>query len=131
MYLWKWYDKRLMGWWNVRNSEEKGGWKYDIYESQHPPQLNLLHVLMQPCMGLFKNIWHLELWLYMMMSFNNECLQDMWKTWVTTYIFLWLVLVWQPWIWLVLVWQPWIQRMLVLVLTTFISFYVLFSSIIM
>lgn len=34
MYVWKWYDKRLMGWWNVRNSEEKGGWKYDIYESQ-------------------------------------------------------------------------------------------------
>ena len=35
MYLWKWYDKKLMGWWNVRNSEEKGGWKYDISESQY------------------------------------------------------------------------------------------------
>ncbi len=34
MYVWRWYDKRLMGWWNVRNSEEKGRWKYDIYESQ-------------------------------------------------------------------------------------------------
>ena len=112
MYVWKWYDNRLMGWWNVRNSEEKGGWKYDISESQHPPQLNLLHVLMQPCMGLFKNIWHLELWLYMIMSFNNECFQNMWKTWATTYIFLWLVLVW----------QPWIQRMLVKCWVKILSF---------
>jgi len=35
MYLWKWYDEGLLGWWNVRNSEGKGGWKYDISESQH------------------------------------------------------------------------------------------------
>ena len=35
MYLWKWYDKGLIGRWNVRNSEGKGGWKYDISESQH------------------------------------------------------------------------------------------------
>ena len=34
MYLWKWYDAGLIGWWNVRNSEGKGGWKYDISEPQ-------------------------------------------------------------------------------------------------
>jgi len=33
MYLWKWYDEGLIGRWNVRNSEGKGGWKYDISES--------------------------------------------------------------------------------------------------
>ena len=42
MYLWKWYDERLMGWWNVTNSEGKGGWKYDISESQHPPPIELV-----------------------------------------------------------------------------------------
>jgi len=35
MYLWKWYDEGLIGRWNVRNSEGKGGWKYNISESQH------------------------------------------------------------------------------------------------
>ena len=33
MYLSKWYDEGLIGRWNVRNSEGKGGWKYDISES--------------------------------------------------------------------------------------------------
>jgi len=34
MYLWKWYDEGLIGRWNVRNSEGKGGWKYNISEPQ-------------------------------------------------------------------------------------------------
>jgi hypothetical protein len=56
--LCKWYDKRLMGLRNVRNGEGKRGYKCDISEAQHAPQLNLLHVFMQPCMDLLKNFWH-------------------------------------------------------------------------
>ncbi len=33
MNLWEWSNETLIGWWNVRNSEEKGGWKYDISKS--------------------------------------------------------------------------------------------------
>ena len=47
-------------WINVKNGEGKGGWKYDISESQHTPQLNLLHVLMQLCMDVLKKFWHLN-----------------------------------------------------------------------
>lgn len=62
MYLWKWYDKRLMGWWNVRNSEEKGGWKYDISESQ---QVECLVIVNCWYIWMYKNIYKME-WSFLL-----------------------------------------------------------------
>ena len=52
--------------------EDKMDEKWAFFASQHTPQLNLLHVLMQPCMALLKNFWHLNFGFYWWCLFNNE-----------------------------------------------------------
>ena len=106
MYLWKWYKEWLMKWWiemNVRNSEGKMGWKCNIWVTKHSPPAELV-----ACPDAIVHKLFLTLALHDNV-FNNKSFHDV-KYMSSNLFYLWLVLVWQPW------------QMLVLVLTTFISF---------
>ena len=57
----------------MQNGERKRGWKCDNSETQYTPQLNLLHVLMQPCIKTFLCNFGFA-WLYFLTDLPWEVL---------------------------------------------------------